>query len=155
MLREATAADTGAVLALIRADAELPQWDSSALAVEAARAQDGPLRRLLVAELDAEIVGFAQTSLLLGEAELESMAVATACRRQGVGGRLLRRAIELARADGAEVLRLEVRRSNSAARALYESAGMVMTGTRRQYYPDPVEDAVLMTLRWSPSPAAG
>jgi [ribosomal protein S18]-alanine N-acetyltransferase len=39
-----------------------------------------------------------------------------------------------------------VRASNRAALAFYRCAGFVETGTRRAYYVDPVEDAVLMRL---------
>ena len=40
-------------------------------------------------------------------------------------------------------LRLEVRESNAAARALYTKHGFRETGRRRGYYRDPIEDAVL------------
>ena len=147
-VREATAADADRVLALIRTIPELPQWSRSALATGEAMRPGEPRRRLLVAEEESRVLGFAQTVVVLGEAELESMAVAEVCRGQGTGGRLLRRAIEMARADGAEVLRLEVRQGNTAAQRLYERAGMTAAGVRREYYRDPVEDAVLMEVRW-------
>ncbi len=42
---------------------------------------------------------------------------------------------------------LEVRRSNTAARALYEGLGFAVEGIRRDYYQDPREDAVILWKR--------
>jgi len=39
---------------------------------------------------------------------------------------------------------LEVRRSNEAARRLYESVGFRALATRRDYYSHPIEDALVM-----------
>jgi ribosomal-protein-alanine N-acetyltransferase len=64
-------------------------------------------------------------------------------RRGGLGRRLLERAIEEGRARGARAALLEVRRSNAAAQSLYRALGFVEAGTRRQYYSQPREDALL------------
>ena len=45
-------------------------------------------------------------------------------------------------ADPADVL--EVRRSNAAARQLYERFGFVVAGTRSNYYTNPIEDALVL-----------
>jgi ribosomal-protein-alanine N-acetyltransferase len=42
---------------------------------------------------------------------------------------------------------LEVRQSNAAARAFYERLGFVIEGTRRDYYRDPREDALVLWRR--------
>jgi len=39
---------------------------------------------------------------------------------------------------------LEVRESNSAAKALYESLGFAQVGLRKDFYDDPTENAVIM-----------
>jgi ribosomal-protein-alanine N-acetyltransferase len=39
---------------------------------------------------------------------------------------------------------LEVRRSNDAARRLYERFGFCLTGVRHDYYSHPVEDALVL-----------
>jgi len=68
------------------------------------------------------------------EAELLRLGVAAELRRGGHGRRLLRHAqYQLARM-GVQVLHLEVRVSNAAARALYESEGWVYQGLRKGYY---------------------
>lgn len=149
-VRLASEQDADDVILLIRRIPSLPQWHREALAVElpGGSAEAVPLRRLLVATGGGTLLGFAQISVLLGEAELESMAVDPAWRSRGVGRRLLENSIDTAQAHGATALRLEVRRSNQAALGLYRSAGMKLAGERRAYYVNPVEDALLMQLSW-------
>ena len=53
---------------------------------------------------------------------------------------------ELKTAAISEVM-LEVRASNSSALAFYRTLGFIETGRRPHYYPDPIEDAVLLELR--------
>jgi ribosomal-protein-alanine N-acetyltransferase len=56
-------------------------------------------------------------------------------------------AVELALAGILEII-LEVRASNAAALGLYRLLGFAETGRRPRYYHDPVEDAVLMRLKF-------
>lgn len=77
-----------------------------------------------------------------GELHITTIAVRPERRRRGYARILLGTA--LAAFPKALVVHLEVRPSNEAARALYESLGFVTTGRRRLYYGD--EDALLMTL---------
>ena len=80
------------------------------------------------------------------EAEILTIAVLPAARRQGRAARLVRACLGEASAAGAARLHLEVAGSNAAARALYLSAGFVETGRRPGYYRGASgrEDAVLM-----------
>ena len=151
IVRPASGHDVEHVLALIRRIPRLPQWRREALAIDApaGNPEIGPVRRLLVATDGVNLLGFAQVAVLLGEAELESMAVEPEQRGQGIGRLLLASTIEAARSAGATLLRLEVRRSNQAALRLYRSAGLTVTGERRGYYRDPVEDALLLQLSWA------
>jgi tRNA threonylcarbamoyladenosine biosynthesis protein TsaB len=92
------------------------------------------------------VVGFLVASLLPPQAELETIAVAAAAQRRGLGRQLFAAlASELGTALVTEVL-LEVRASNHPALGLYRRLGFVETGRRPRYYHDPVEDAVLMRL---------
>ena len=63
----------------------------------------------------------------------------------GVAGKLLDVFLRFAQANRLAFLTLEVRPSNAAAIALYESAGYRQVGFRKRYYHDPEEGAVLMT----------
>ena len=83
---------------------------------------------------------------MAGRAELIDLRVSVSCRRQGLGKQLLW--ATLGALPGVTRLYLEVRFSNTAARALYRSLSFQETGCRRDYYAldDGREDAVLMTL---------
>jgi ribosomal-protein-alanine N-acetyltransferase len=91
-------------------------------------------------------VGFLLAWLLGGDLEILTVAVAPAQRRVGVGAALVEAATAEARSQRCERVLLEVRASNTAALALYRSAGFAEDGLRRGYYSDPSEDAVLMSL---------
>lgn len=91
--------------------------------------------------------GFALIRTIAGEAELLTIAVDPAHRREGRGRAILLHAVERARAGGAEQMFLEVAADNLPAIALYETTGFVRTGLRYNYYrlPDGTRlDAVLM-----------
>ena len=92
------------------------------------------------------IVGFLVARGLGAEWELENLVVEAAARRRGIGTKLLAELIVRARAAGGQSVFLEVRHSNSAARALYRSAGFSEAGRRRGYYANPIEDAVVYSL---------
>ena len=51
----------------------------------------------------------------------------------------------LAAARGIHIVHLEVRESNGSARRLYQRLGFKEDGFRKNYYTEPVENAVLMT----------
>lgn len=78
------------------------------------------------------------------EADIASLAVKKACRRRGVGRSLVDSAVKYC--DGLDAITLEVRQSNTAAQSLYEGFGFCRVGLRPNFYRDPKEDAVLMTL---------
>ncbi|MDX8392767.1 MAG: ribosomal protein S18-alanine N-acetyltransferase, partial [Mariprofundaceae bacterium] len=86
---------------------------------------------------------------VLDEVHIMQIAVAPEFRRTGLGKRLMQYEIEHKCAKGMATMHLEVRASNLAAQALYQSLGFTTVGTRPNYYspiPDkPLgEDAVLM-----------
>jgi ribosomal-protein-alanine N-acetyltransferase len=73
---------------------------------------------------------------------LMNIAIDPALRRRGIATALLEQMLE--RAGPEESYTLEVRPSNSVAIALYERFGFRASGTRRRYYQDTGEDAVIM-----------
>jgi ribosomal-protein-alanine N-acetyltransferase len=81
------------------------------------------------------------------EAEVLTLAVVPAVRRQGIATTLLRAALAEVRARGGTGMLLEVATNNTAARALYQRLGFVEVGRRRRYYAD-LSDALV--LRVSP-----
>lgn len=78
------------------------------------------------------------------DGDLCNMAVAQNARRSGVASRLLRQGMDLCTKQGMQRILLEVREYNLPARNLYERHGFQLTGVRKQYYRDPLEDAVIM-----------
>jgi len=72
-----------------------------------------------------------------------NIAVDTGCRRMGVGTRLIDTIEDRFRERNASKVTLEVRESNSSARAFYQRRGYEEIGRVRAYYPD--EDAVIMS----------
>ncbi len=84
------------------------------------------------------------------ELHLLDMATHPEHRRQGHSRALLSELVNFARGARKRLLLLEVRSSNAAAIALYESAGFGRTGVRRGYYSDNGEDALEMRITLNP-----
>ena len=85
-------------------------------------------------------------SMALGEAPLLNICVREDSRQPGIGRKMLRHVVGLARRHNTDVVFLEVRPSNTPARALYEDEGFNELGNRRDYYPagDHREDALIL-----------
>ena len=84
--------------------------------------------------LVSEPGGFALGQVMADEAELLTIAVAPDQRRLGLGRRLLAALLSACAARGASAVFLEVDAGNTAALGLYQSAGFVAAGRRRDYY---------------------
>jgi len=144
-VREAGAADLAGVLALERDVAEAPHWAEGVY--REIVSGSGIPRCLFVAEAEGLLLGFAVGVVTGDSAELESVAVRGDARRRGVGRALCDAVAEWCRSQGATALELEVRAASAGAMALYEGLGFVSVGRRREYYREPVDDAVLMRLK--------
>jgi ribosomal-protein-alanine N-acetyltransferase len=86
--------------------------------------------------------GFILARAAGGEAEILTIAVDPAARRQGLGRVLLAAAADHAAGLGASRLFLEVSTANDAALALYKAAGFGEIGRRKAYYGD--QDALVL-----------
>jgi len=91
------------------------------------------------------IVGMLGFWLMAGEAHIMTIGVRKSHRRRSIGQLMLKAAMELARSCNAFAITLEVRRSNREALALYAKHGFTERGTRKYYYKETNEDAVIMT----------
>lgn len=91
-----------------------------------------------------QIIAYACMRRLLDEMHVLKIAVAHPWRRRGVATWLMREGFQRAREHRMKTVLLEVRRSNHAARRLYEKLGFQIVGTRLRYYPDTGEDALMM-----------
>ncbi len=106
--------------------------------------------RLLVALVpDAPmrtIAGYLVFWLVAGEMHILDLATAPGSRQQGIARRLVLAGLRHGYSKEARRAFLEVRASNEPAHKLYSSLGFTATFIRRDYYDDPIEDAVVMTL---------
>jgi len=98
----------------------------------------------LAVDPGSRIIGFVVLRKIADESELLKIAVDKAHRRQGVADSLLSAALDWARARGSGSIFLEVRESNAAAIGLYKKHGFFSAGVRRNYYTEPVENAIIM-----------
>ena len=98
----------------------------------------------LTARDDGSLVGYIGMKAVLDEADITNVAVDPDRRRQGIGKMLLRELLAKAGELGIRRIFLEVRVSNTAARALYEQAGFRTVDVRKNYYEKPKEDAYIM-----------
>jgi ribosomal-protein-alanine N-acetyltransferase len=81
------------------------------------------------------------------QAHINNLAVRPELRRRGLGSQMLQAVIAEAQKLGAATLSLEVRRSNIAAQRLYLRAGFREEAVRKSYYTQPVEDALVLSLK--------
>ena len=81
------------------------------------------------------IEGYGILSVAAGESHLLNLCVRPESRGEGIGRKMLRHLISIARRHDADILFLEVRTSNAAARKLYQAEGFNELGTRNNYYP--------------------
>jgi ribosomal-protein-alanine N-acetyltransferase len=113
-------------------------WSTILLATQVRR---GP------GDLPMEVtVGFVVYWLIHDELHVLNIATALEERRRGVARALMEEAARRARAAGAVLATLEVRRSNASALALYRDLGYRQVGIRPNYYVDEGEDAIVMVL---------
>jgi ribosomal-protein-alanine N-acetyltransferase len=98
------------------------------------------------AEVGGVVVGFVVYRIVADEMEILNLAVDPEARRQGIGSSLVGHAIERARGAEAKHVYLEVRESNAGARGFYAAASFAENGRRKDYYSQPVEDALVLVL---------
>ena len=78
------------------------------------------------------------------EGDITNVSVKKDRQNHGIGKLLVQELIRKTEEMGVSRLFLEVRESNERAIHVYEKAGFVKNGLRKNYYEDPAEHAVLM-----------
>lgn len=105
-----------------------------------------------VAEAEEEsgrqtILGFVIFHIAGTASEIYNIAVDAAHARSGIGKQLMATVVRESRYSYATRVLLEVRKSNAGAIRFYEGFGFKVTGERKNYYSNPVEDAFVMELK--------
>jgi [ribosomal protein S18]-alanine N-acetyltransferase len=103
-------------------------------------------RAYFVARVGRELVGYAGLMMTLDEAHVTTIAVDPRRHRSKIGTRLMLVLAREAIARGANLLTLEVRMSNTAAKDMYRRFGLGSVGVRKNYYQEVNEDALVMSV---------
>lgn len=114
-------------------------WSRASIAYELTN----PIALTLVAMDGEKVAGFVNVHHIVGEGDLNDIAVSAPYRRKGVASLLLEELFARGRAAGISCYTLEVRASNQGAIAFYEKMGFAKVGERKNYYSKPVENALL------------
>ena len=102
------------------------------------------LAHYLVMADKGKIIGYAGMWIIVDEAHVTNVAILPEYQGQKLGEKLMSALIAHAKDRGALCMTLEVRASNVVAQNLYTKFGFVSRGTRRNYYSDTQEDAIIM-----------
>lgn len=141
IIRPATPADLPGLVQLEQACFAVP-WHEESLRHDL---EANPAARMFVAVLpDGTLAGYGAFWVVIDEGQINNIAVLPSFRRLGLGRLLLERLVFQAMSEHLQLLTLEVRAGNSAARALYQACGFEAVGRRRGYYADNGEDAIIM-----------
>ena len=101
----------------------------------------------LVGIVEDKVVASCGLRNIVGDGEITNVVTAGTMRGQGYGRQMLLKLLEEGSKMGVEAFTLEVRKSNTAAIRLYESLGFVTEGVRKNFYEEPIEDALIMWKR--------
>ena len=135
-IRPATVADIPALASLDQQTNPHP-WTANQFQA----AHQPPIRTLLIAEHDQQIIGYIAWQHIQDEIELHLIATAPSHRQQGIASQLMQQLIATAQQHHARII-LEVRASNHIAQALYRKYQFTPIATRKNYYGN--EDAIIM-----------
>ncbi|MDF2589890.1 MAG: hypothetical protein K0S41_3731 [Anaerocolumna sp.] len=100
----------------------------------------------LVVEENNEILGYCGFWGVVGEGQINNVAVKESVRGRGIARIMLNSLIQKGKEQGLEAFTLEVRVNNHPAISLYHSLGFKDAGIRKNFYEKPVEDALIMWL---------
>lgn len=100
-------------------------------------------REVIVAERSHDVVGYASLRMVGSEADINTIGVVKECQSHGIGRDMYRYLENVALANKAHEIYLEVRRDNEVANKFYVSEGFEAIDIRRNYY-DSAIDAIVM-----------
>ncbi|MDO4454029.1 MAG: ribosomal protein S18-alanine N-acetyltransferase [Eubacteriales bacterium] len=98
----------------------------------------------LTAEENGEILGYCGYLKIMDEADILNVAVKEGHRGKHIGSDMIQKLLEEGNRQGIFRFTLEVRQSNLAAIHIYEKAGFVSAGIRKNFYEKPTENGIIM-----------
>ena len=105
---------------------------------------ENKLAHYFVAKRNGRVVGYGGIWVIVEDSHVTTIAVDNEYRGRRYGERLLLHLLDQAIARGASWMTLEVRESNLPAQRLYRKYGFTTVSTRKGYYSDNNENALVM-----------
>ena len=96
-----------------------------------------------------KILGYIIFWIIEETLELHDIAVRGEHKKKGIGFLMMNVLLKIARARKVEELFLEVRKSNIEAIKFYETFNFKQIGVRKNYYKNPIEDALVFRLLYA------
>ena len=93
---------------------------------------------------DGNLASYCTVTTVLDEAQIINVATDSCYKRMGMAEQVLNRVFEECSNRAISSISLEVRESNEGAIALYEKLGFEVLGTRKNFYTEPTENALVM-----------
>ncbi|MCQ4022726.1 MULTISPECIES: ribosomal protein S18-alanine N-acetyltransferase [unclassified Ruminococcus] len=117
-------------------------WSENAIAAELSNES----AYFYVAKINGKAVGYIGMHCAADECYIANVGVLKEYRRMGIGSALVKYAANKARKMNMSFISLEVRPSNTVAVRIYERFGFDRVGLRKNFYSEPKEDGLIMTL---------
>ena len=116
-------------------------WSEKAIKTEI----NNDLSYFVVAKVGNEVVGYGGMYSVMGEGYIYNIAVKRKYRKFGIGTNIVNELVNYSKIKSLNFLSLEVRKSNTPAINLYSNCGFKKIGNRKNFYTNPLEDAIIMT----------
>ena len=131
-----------AAVAALEARAFSTPWSENSIRSEL----DNPWAIWYVALEGEDLLGYIGVQYGPDGGDIMTVATQPQCQGRGIAKTLIGKITEIFLEKSLEYLTLEVRPSNSPALGLYSALGFREVGRRKNYYRQPTEDALLLTL---------
>lgn len=107
-----------------------------------------PISNYIIAidESTDKVIGFIGIWIVAGEGDIINVGVLPEYRNMGIGSKLINSLTTICRDLNCRKIFLEVRESNKAAKSLYNKFSFIEESLRKNYYSNPVENAITMSL---------
>ncbi|MEW6456184.1 MAG: ribosomal protein S18-alanine N-acetyltransferase [Acidobacteriota bacterium] len=97
----------------------------------------------IIIEKEDKIIGYSIMWIIGEESHITNIAIHPHYRKMGIGKFILEKLITISKKRKAKYISLEVRKSNKNAVMLYEKMEFKLIGIRKNYYTNPLEDALI------------